>query len=287
MKYQIPIGVSDFAEIRKNEYYYVDKTALIEELLKTSAVKVTLITRPRRFGKTIGMSMLSSFFDIRKDSRELFEGLNVAEDTSLCQEWMNQWPTIFLTFKKVDGLNFDSAYEMLASVMADLFNEHSYLLQDERISAYDREMLERIMNASASMTELKNSLSLMTRVMQIHYGKSVILLLDEYDVPVAKANQNGYYDEMLDLMKGLMQALKDNSALRFAVITGCLKIAKESIFTGTNNFVSDTIVTSGLNEYFGFTQTDMEKLLKDFQMETYADTIKEWYDGYQFGDCDV
>ena len=287
MKYQIPIGVSDFAEIRKNEYYYVDKTALIEELLKTSAVKVTLITRPRRFGKTIGMSMLSSFFDIRKDSRELFEGLNVAEDTSLCQEWMNQWPTIFLTFKKVDGLNFDSAYEMLASVMADLFNEHSYLLQDERISAYDREMLERIMNASASMTELKNSLSLMTRVMQIHYGKSVILLLDEYDVPVAKANQNGYYDEMLDLMKGLMQALKDNSALRFAVITGCLKIAKESIFTGTNNFVSDTIVTSGLNEYFGFTQTDMEKLLKDFQMEIYADAIKEWYDGYQFGDCDV
>ena len=200
---------------------------------------------------------------------------------------MNQWPTIFLTFKKVDGLNFSSAYEMLASVMAELFNEHSYLLQDERISAYDREMLKRIMNASASMTELKNSLSLMTRVMQIHYGKSVILLLDEYDVPVAKANQNGYYDEMLDMMKGLMQALKDNSALRFAVITGCLKIAKESIFTGTNNFVSDTIVTSGLNEYFGFTQKDMEMLLKDFQMEAYADTIKEWYDGYQFGDCDV
>ena len=287
MAYHIPIGVSDFGEIRKNEYYYVDKTALIEELLKTSAVKVTLITRPRRFGKTIGMSMLDSFFDIRKDSKELFEGLSIAEDESLCQEWMNQWPTIFLTLKKVDGLNFNSAYEMLASVMADLFNEHDYLLKSTQLSEYDREMFGRIMNASASMTELKNSLGLLTRTMQIYYGKSVILLLDEYDVPVAKANQNGYYDEMLDMMKGLMQALEDNSSLRFAVITGCLKIAKESIFTGINNFISNTIVTSGLNEYFGFTQKDMEMLLKDFQMEAYADTIKEWYDGYQFGDCDV
>ncbi len=287
MAYHITIGVSDFCEIRKNEYYYVDKTALIEELLKTSAVKVTLITRPRRFGKTIGMSMLDSFFDIRKDSKELFEGLSIAEDESLCQEWMNQWPTIFLTLKKVDGLNFNSAYEMLASVMADLFNEHDYLLKSTQLSEYDREMFGRIMNASASMTELKNSLGLLTRTMQIYYGKSVILLLDEYDVPVAKANQNGYYDEMLDMMKGLMQALEDNTSLRFAVITGCLKIAKESIFTGINNFISNTIVTSGLNEYFGFTQTDMEMLLKDFHMEAYADTIKEWYDGYQFGDCDV
>ena len=284
----IPVGVSDFSEIRQNGYYYVDKTELIRELLKTDATKVTLITRPRRFGKTLGMSMLASFFDIRKDNAALFENLKISKETAICNAWMNQYPTIFLTFKDVDGLSFSSAYAMLSSVITELYKEHLHLLDSDRINSYDKKFMKRIIEENASETDLKKSIALLTRFMQLHYQKPVILLLDEYDVPVAKASSHGYYAEMLEIIKSMMSTtLKDNPALRMAVITGCLKIAKESICTGTNNFVSDTITDSRLNEYFGFTQKEMQTILTDADVTSHADDSKHWYDGYHFGDFDV
>ena len=284
---KIPVGISDFAKIRKYHYYYVDKTGLIADLLEKETAEVTLITRPRRFGKTMGMSMLANFFDIRRDSQAMFEGLEIAQNTALCREWMNQWPVLFLSFKRVDGLDFGSAYEMLCTVIAEVCVTHGYLQESARVAQYDKNLLKRIETGTATQVELKNSFVTLTRAMAAHYGKPVILLLDEYDVPIAKASAKGYYAEMLDVVKGLMQALKDNDALRFAVVTGCLRIAKESIFTGTNNFVSDTISSSHLNEYFGFTQTDVNQLLKDADCLEHATDIKNWYDGYHFGDLDV
>ncbi len=284
---KIPVGISDFAKIRNYDYYYVDKTGLIEDLLEKETAEVTLITRPRRFGKTMGMSMLANFFDIRKDSKAMFEGLEISKNTALCSEWMNQWPTLFLSFKKVDGLNFQDAYDMLTVVLANLYKKHMYLLESDKINPFDKEIITHIMSGDASVKEIKDSLALLTITMQEYYGKPVILLLDEYDVPIAKASAKGYYTEMLDVVKGLMQALKDNDALRFAVVTGCLRIAKESIFTGTNNFVSDTISSSHLNEYFGFTQADIDQILKDADCLEHATDIKNWYDGYHFGDLDV
>ena len=283
----IPVGVSNFEEIRKNGYYYIDKSGLIGELLSRTGTKVTLITRPRRFGKTLGMSMLENFFDIRKDSRALFEGLEIAGDQALCDAWMNQYPTIFVSFRQVDGLDFTGAYDMLTWVISELYKKHRYLLDSDRIGTSDKEIAKQLEWGQASLKDTKGSLLLLTRMMQQHYGKPVILLIDEYDVPVAKANSNGYYTEMLDVMKGLLQALKDNQALQFAVVTGCLKIAKESIFTGTNNFVSDTITNSRLNEYFGFVQSEVDQLLKDAGVTEQADSIQRWYDGYHFGDFDV
>ena len=283
----IPVGVSDFEEIRRNGYYYVDKSGLIGELLGTTGTKVTLITRPRRFGKTLGMSMLESFFDIQKDNKTLFEGLEIANRHDLCTEWMNQWPTVFVSFRQVDGLNFNSAYDMLTLVISELYKKHLYLLDSDKVDSFDKEIVKQLIQGTASTKDTKGSLMLLTRLMYQQYGKPVILLIDEYDVPVAKANSNGYYEEMLDVMKGLMQALKDNQALCFAVITGCLKIAKESIFTGTNNFISDTITDSRLNEYFGFVQSEVDQILKDADVLDKAENIREWYDGYHFGDFDV
>lgn len=283
----IPVGVSDFEEIRRNGYYYVDKSGLIGELLSTTGTKVTLITRPRRFGKTLGMSMLESFFDIRKDNKALFEELEIAKRHELCMEWMNQWPTVFVSFRQVDGLNFNSAYDMLTLVISELYKKHLYLLDSDKLDSFDKEIVKQLIQGTALAKDMKGSLMLLTRLMYQQYGKPVILLIDEYDVPVAKANRNGYYEEMLDVMKGLMQALKDNQALCFAVITGCLKIAKESIFTGTNNFISDTITDSRLNEYFGFVQSEVDQILKDADVLDKAESIREWYDGYHFGDFDV
>lgn len=283
----IPVGVSDFEEIRRNGYYYVDKSGLIGELLSTTGTKVTLITRPRRFGKTLGMSMLESFFDIRKDNKALFEELEIAKRHELCMEWMNQWPTVFVSFRQVDGLNFNSAYDMLTLVISELYKKHLYLLDSDKLDSFDKEIVKQLIQGTASAKDMKGSLMLLTRLMYQQYGKPVILLIDEYDVPVAKANRNGYYEEMLDVMKGLMQALKDNQALCFAVITGCLKIAKESIFTRTNNFISDTITDSRLNEYFGFVQSEVDQILKDADVLDKAESIREWYDGYHFGDFDV
>ena len=288
---KIPVGISDFAKIQNYGYYYVDKTGLIADLLEKETAEVTLITRPRRFGKTMGMSMLANFFDIRRDSQAMFEGLEISKNAALCSEWMNQWPVLFLTFKDVDGLTFASAKEMLLNRIAAIYNDHSYLLEGTRVQENDRKVFERLADeVSGNPTDamLKTSIVLLMRLMRNHYGKPVILLIDEYDVPIAKASAKGYYPEMLEVIKGLMStALKDNNALRFAVITGCLRIAKESIFTGTNNFVSDTISSSHLNEYFGFTQADVDQILEDANCQEHAADIKNWYDGYHFGDLDV
>ena len=282
------MGVSDFSEIRQNDYYYVDKSELIRELLKTSIAKVTLITRPRRFGKTLAMSMLANFFDIRQKNESLFQGLAVSSDSSLCKEWMNQWPVVFLSLKNIDGLTFSTAYQQLAYEIGLLFEKHKYLLTDEKIGPAEKELFERLKNRSASEVEVSRSLQFLLQLMTQHYGKSAILLLDKYDVPLAKASSNGYYKEMLEIIRAIMiTALKDNPSLCFAVITGCLRISKESIFTGINNFVSDTITDSHLNEYFGFTQKDVDQLLADTDAQDHADDIKNWYDGYHFGDFDV
>lgn len=283
----IPVGVSDFAEIRKNGYYYIDKSGLIGDILGTTGTKVTLITRPRRFGKTLGMSMLENFFDVRKDSKALFEGLEIAQRQDLCNEWMNQWPVVFLSLKNVDGLSFSDAYQQLVYEIALLYQEHDYLLESEALDDQEKFIVRQLRDRQAGKTDVMRAIQLLTRLLNRYYNKKVVLLIDEYDVPVAKANSHGYYNEMLDVMKGLMQALKDNQSLRFAVITGCLKIAKESIFTGTNNFVSDTITDSRLNEYFGFVQSEVNQILKDADAEEKADSIKQWYDGYHFGDFDV
>lgn len=283
----IPVGISNFAEIRKNKYYYIDKTGLIEELLKTTATKVTLITRPRRFGKTLGMSMLENFFDIRKDSRLLFDGLEIADKQVLCEKWMNQYPVMFLSLKSVDGNDFLTAYSQLAYEIGALYKEHDYLLESPVLGEEEKKLFWQIKERKTGKIEVMRSLQILSQLLNKHYKKEVILLIDEYDVPIAKATSNGYYKEMLEIMKGLMQALKDNSSLRFAVITGCLKIAKESIFTGTNNFVSDTITDTRLNEYFGFVQSEVDQILKDAGVTDKADLVKKWYDGYRFGDFDV
>ena len=287
-KLNIPVGISDFAKIRDRKYYYVDKTKLISDLLEEETAEVTLITRPRRFGKTMAMSMLSHFFDIRKDSKAMFQRLKIAENTELCDEWMNQWPVLFLSFRRVDGLNFQGAYGMLQAMITDVCENHLYLLDSPQVSAYPKEVMDRLLRGTASEKETKGSLLMLTKMMEAHYGKPVILLLDEYDVPIAKASANGYYAEMLEIIRGMLStALKDNDAMRFAVITGCLRIAKESIFTGTNNFVSDTISSSHLNEYFGFTQEEVDQILIDADQTDHAEDVKAWYDGYHFGELDV
>lgn len=288
---KIPVGISDFEKIRKNQYYFVDKSGLIEELLNTESNEVTLITRPRRFGKTLGMSMLASFFDIRRDSRELFQGLKISQKEELCQKWMNQYPVLFLTFKDVDGLDFQSAKEMLRIQIADRCNEYLYLISSEKVNENDKAIFRQladVVKGDVSDAMLKTGIALIMRMLKDYYEKPVILLLDEYDVPLAKASAHGYYAEMLEVMRAMIStALKDNPSLRFAVVTGCLRISRESIFTGTNNFVSDTIFDTRLNEYFGFLQDEVEQLLTAIGAKDKAGIVKEWYDGYHFGSYDV
>ena len=288
---KIPVGISDFEKIRKNQYYFVDKSGLIEELLNTESNEVTLITRPRRFGKTLGMSMLASFFDIRRDSSELFRGLKISQKEELCQKWMNQYPVLFVTFKDVDGLDFQSAKEMLRIQIADRCNEYLCLISSEKVNENDKAIFRQladVVKGDVSDAMLKTGIALIMRMLQDYYEKPVILLLDEYDVPLAKASAHGYYTEMLEVMRAMIStALKDNPSLRFAVVTGCLRILRESIFTGTNNFVSDTIFDTRLNEYFGFLQDEVEQLLTAIGAKDKAGIVKEWYDGYHFGSYDV
>ena len=284
----IPVGISDFERIRELNYYYVDKTGLIKTLLQGKMDQVTLITRPRRFGKTMAMNMLNSFLDIRKDSKELFDGLEISKEKEICKNWMNQYPTLFLSLKDVDGTTFENAFNMLKFVISSLCSQNSYLETGENIRENEKDIFSRLRSQTASITDIKGSIVTIMNMMQSYYEKPVILLIDEYDVPIAKASNNGYYKGMLEVIKGMLStALKDNSSLKFAVITGCLKIAKESIFTGTNNFVSDTISSTRYNEYYGFTQQDVDKLLADAEIEEKADLIKEWYDGYNFGEFEV
>lgn len=284
----IPVGISDFRRIREENYYYIDKSGLISTLLENTPAQVTLITRPRRFGKTLGMSMLANFFDISQDSRQLFKGLEISGNQALCADWMNQYPTIFLSFKDIGGTSFENAFNLLRFVIAQLYDNYKFLLDDPDIPSAQKEIFQRLQRQTASLTDIQGALLILTKMLYSYYKKPVIILLDEYDVPVAKASSNGYYDAMLEIMRPMLSTvLKDNPSLRLAVITGCLKIAKESIFTGTNNLVSDTIQSTHLNEYFGFTQADVDQILSDFHFEHNKTLIQSWYDGYHFGDFDV
>ena len=284
----VPVGISNFEKIRQDGYYYVDKTGLIKDMLKNKIPEVTLITRPRRFGKTLAMSMLASFFDIRRDSKKLFQGLNISKEQQLCNDWMNQYPTLFLSFKDVDGTIFENALGLLQFTIAELCKKHTYLIESDGVDQGDKETFRKLKSMGSNLPELQGSIIMLMNMMKAYYNKPVILLIDEYDVPIAKASSNGYYKEMLEVMKAMLStALKDNEALKFAVVTGCLKIAKESVFTGTNNFVSDTISSERYNEYYGFTQKDVDQILQDAQIEEKASDIKEWYDGYRFGEFDV
>ena len=284
----VPVGISNFEKIRQDGYYYVDKTGLIKDMLKNKIPEVTLITRPRRFGKTLAMSMLASFFDIRRDSKKLFQGLNISKEQQLCNDWMNQYPTLFLSFKDVDGTIFENALGLLQFTIAELCKKHTYLIESDVVDQDDKETFRKLKSMGSNLPELQGSIIMLMNMMKAYYNKPVILLIDEYDVPIAKASSNGYYKEMLEVMKAMLStALKDNEALKFAVVTGCLKIAKESVFTGTNNFVSDTISSERYNEYYGFIQKDVDQILQDAQIEEKASDIKEWYDGYRFGEFDV
>ena len=285
-KLKMPIGISDFETIRKRNAYYVDKSSLISELINSMSA-VTLFTRPRRFGKTLTMSMLESFFNIEKNSKNLFDGLEISKNEALCATWMNEYPVISLTFKEIEGLDFETAYEYLKEVLADLFSQYPFLIDEASTAENDKELFYNLQNCSATKAGVKKSLKLLVKLLFNYYGKPVILLLDEYDVPLAKAADNGYYKEMLDIMRGILQVLKDNNNLAFAVITGCLRISKESIFTGTNNFKINTITSKRFNEYFGFTEREVKELLQDINASSQYDEVKEWYDGYNFGGVEI
>ena len=282
-----PIGIDSFEKLRTENCYYIDKTDFIEELLQDK-FEVTLITRPRRFGKTLNVSMLASFFDIRKDSGNIFEGLAVSRNKALCNRWMNQWPVLFLTLKNVEGLTFDSAYGSLKSALADLCIEHSYLMDSDSADDGDKQVFRHLKARQGNDAETKDALYMLMRMMKMHYDRPVILLIDEYDVPLAKASEGGYYLPMLDVLRSLLgKVFKTNPFLKFAVTTGCLRIAKESIFTGTNNFVSYGISSRHFQKYFGFTEEEVQKLLADIGLSDHIGEIKSWYDGYLFGKNEI
>jgi hypothetical protein len=289
MAISIFVGGENFEELRNSGCYYVDKTELLYELRQDSKNIVTLFTRPRRFGKTLTMRMMESFFDIRRDSRAVFDGLAIMKHEVFCAEWMNQYPVLFITLKDAEGLNFQGAYGMLKGIISDLCVKHSYLGSSEKVDPDDAERFKRLKSKTASDDEIKGSMLLLSRMMAAHYGKPVILLIDEYDVPLAKANEEKeagerYYGQMLDVIRGIMgTALKSNDYLKFAVVTGCLRIAKESIFTGVNNFASYSVLDDKFSRYFGFTQPEVDELLKTADLVEKRDTFREWYDGYVFG----
>ncbi|MBQ6481136.1 MAG: AAA family ATPase [Anaerolineaceae bacterium] len=288
MAIRVPVGHEFFDEIIKNGAYYVDKTELLYELLDKSEDKVALITRPRRFGKSLNMSMIQSFLDIRKDSKELFKGLAISKHEAFCKEWMNQYPVIFITLKDVEGLTFQSAMEMLHIIIAEAARSYRYLGESDKPDQADKDDFTKLINKTANTKELQNSLKTITRMMTAYYGKEAILLIDEYDVPLAKARENGYYREMLEVIRGLMSsALKSNTALKFSVVTGCLRIAKESIFTGVNNFKSYSVLNEKLSRYFGFTQEEIDDLLEKSNLTEKKELIRSWYDGYIFGNTPV
>ena len=290
MIFRVGVGESDFAALRRSGKYYVDKTAVMYELVEETENKVTLFTRPRRFGKTLMMSMLSNFFSIRKDSREIFEGLGITAYKEFCEKWMNQSPVLFLSYKDVEAETFEGAYRMLKTKLADLCKELDFLLEETAVNSADRDIFRKLMFKTAEEDDVKNSLKIIMRMLYAVYGRKTILLIDEYDVPLARASEkntveNAYYSAMLDVIKGMMgTALKDNEFLEFSVITGCLRIAKESIFTGTNNFASYSVLDADFSEYFGFSEEEVEKMLLAADRQDKADLIKEWYDGYIFGD---
>lgn len=283
---KLPIGIESFEEIRKEGFYYVDKTGLIRDLLNNWG-KVNLFTRPRRFGKTLNMSMLKSFFEIGTD-KTLFDGLAISKEMDLCEMYMGKFPMVFLSLKGVDGLTFEDAVERFKSLIREEAWRLHRTLQDEKLSPYAREMFRRMENRELLSAELPDSLKLFSNVLYEYYGQKVILLIDEYDVPLDKAFQHGYYREMVALVRSLFgQALKTNDFLQFAVLTGCLRVSKESIFTGLNNFDVNSIVDIRHDEHFGFTEKEVWELLQAYGLEQVAAAMKEWYDGYRFGNADV
>lgn len=293
MAIKLAVGDESFDEIRKTGLYYVDKTELLYDLAGQTINKVTLFTRPRRFGKTLNMSMMESFFDINRDSRGVFEGLDISKHQTFCSEWMNRYPVLFISFKDVDGLNFESAYGQLQAILADYCKTIISCFENKSIDSADAEIFERLRYQNGSLSDVKGSLKTIMRMMNAVYGKPVILLIDEYEVPLAKASekntaQNRYYEQMLDVIKGMLSvALKTNEYLKLAVVTGCLRIAKESIFTGTNNFASYSVTDEDFSECFGFTQEEINCLLADVGCMDKADIIRKWYDGYVFGNSRV
>ena len=293
MNFKVGVGKSDFEEIRKSQNYYVDKTELIYELVHDTDNKITLFTRPRRFGKTLMMSMIENFFSIRKDSAHIFEGLAIKSHEDFCREWMNQYPVLFISFKDAEADEFDVAYAKLGNVIADVCKKFYDISSEKTINPFDLELFNRLQAQTGTNTDIQNSLKTIMRMMNAVYGKKVILLIDEYDVPLATASErdtkgNRFYQRMLDVIRGIMStALKDNEFLQFAVITGCLRIAKESIFTGTNNFASYSVLDERFSRYFGFSEDEVETMLELADRKEAAADIKEWYDGYVFGNSYV
>ena len=280
----LPVGIENFEEIRQLGFYYIDKTMLIEQLLQGWG-KVTLFTRPRRFGKTLNMSMLKSFFEIGTD-KSLFDGLYISGNKELCDEYMGKYPVIFLSLKGVDGLDFTTARRMLCAILKNELDRYYYLKTSDSLTDEDRTMFTKMLQGTDD--NIEDSIRMLSKLLFKHFGQKAVILIDEYDVPLDKAFQNGYYEEMVSLIRGLFgQALKTNEFLQLAVLTGCLRISKESIFTGLNNFKVMSITDSRFDEQFGFTDKEVRKLLSDYGMDSHFDEIKEWYDGYHFGRADV
>ena len=281
---KLPVGIENFEDIRRSGFYYIDKTKLIEQTLNNWS-KVTLFTRPRRFGKTLGMSMLRSFFEIGTD-KSLFDGLYISQNKALCDEHMGKYPVIFLTLKGVEGLTFADAKMMLKSILSTEMDRHYYLKTSEALTDEDKAYFVKMLTGTDE--NINDSLRRLSQLLYKHYGKKVVILIDEYDVPLDKAYQNGYYHEMVSLIRGLFgQALKTNDYLQFAILTGCLRISKESIFTGLNNFKVLSIMDTRFDEQFGFTDSEVEELLAAYNLDSHFTEIKEWYDGYHFGNADV
>ena len=294
MRKKLPIGIDGFEKIRTNDFYYVDKTMFIKELLQNWG-EVNLFTRPRRFGKTLNMSLLKSFFEIGSDPA-LFDGLKIAQEKDLCEKYMGKFPVIFISLKSVDGLKYDSAVTALKTVIGNEAMRFRFLKESEKLSEEEREAYARLIKIGSgeggmyAMTEevAASALKNLSQLLEKHYGQKVILMIDEYDVPLDKAFQAGYYDEMVNLVRNFLgNAVKTNDSLYFAVITGCLRISKESIFTGLNNLKVHTISDIRYDEYFGFTDADVDEMLTFYGLSSYKDVIRDWYDGYRFGDTDV
>ena len=283
---KLPIGIENFEKLRQEDFYYIDKTRLIEQLL-TRWGEVNLFTRPRRFGKSLNMSMLQSFFEIGKD-KTLFDGLRISDNQELCEEYQGKFPVVSVSLKGINGATYEEARRFLIKTINEEARRLSVLSDSTELDETDHELLTQLKKKEMTNDSLVYSIRELTELLEKHYGSKVIVLIDEYDVPLAKANENGYYDEMVLLIRNLFEnALKTNSSLKFAVLTGCLRIAKESIFTGLNNFKDYSITDKSFDETFGFTDAEVRELLRYYGQEKYYETVKEWYDGYRFGNVDV
>ena len=283
---KLPIGIENFKEMRKQEFYYVDKTGLIVDLLADWG-KVNLFTRPRRFGKTLNMSMLASFFEVGADA-SLFGGLRVSEEKELCENYLGKFPVVFVSLKGVDGLTFEDAYARLRILIRNEALRLEVLRESGKLSMEEKNAYLRLVSENPEKTDITESLKLLCQLLEKHYGQKPILLIDEYDVPLDKAFLHGYYPQMIDLIRSMFgAALKTNDSLFFAVLTGCLRVSKESIFTGLNNLKTLSISNVKFNEYFGFTDEEVGRMLADYGLEAHQAEAREWYDGYRFGNQDV